>query len=360
MLTTSSVRDVGIAAAVAVPMSVPFFTSPPGHVTVFGWIFNIGAVVPLIWRRRWPFGVAVTVAVFATLVSLHHRPGQMLQYSALVAIYTVADLGTRWQRLAFLWTIIITFPPASLILKDNDADEFMFTFGLPLAAFLLGTLARTSRSRAAAEASRAASEERNRIARDMHDVLAHAVSVMIVQAEAGAAVARRDPVAAEKVFDTFAEAGRGAEAQLSGVLGVLKGDGDSGALMPPPAVAAIPTLVDRVRRAGLAVDLRIHGRERSLPLAADIAAFRIVQEALTNSLKHASSAVVSLEWGDDLAITVTSAGGPGADVAFPRHSGRFSSGHGLAGIRERAKACGGHAEAGPTPDGFRVHARLPA
>jgi signal transduction histidine kinase len=345
MPTTSSVKtDIAITAAVAVAMSVPFLAPPPGHVTVFGWIFNIGAVVPLIWRRRWPFGVAVTVAVFATLVSAHHRPGQMLQYSALVAIYTVADLGTRWQRLGFLWTIIVTFPPASLILKRNDADEFMFTFGLPLAAFLLGTLARTNRSRAASEADRAAAEERNRIARDMHDVLAHSVSVMIVQAEAGAAVLRHDPVAAEQVFDTIAEAGRAAQAQLSGVLGVLKGDGDSGAL-------AIPALVGRIRRAGLSVDLRVRGDARELPLEADVAAFRIVQEALTNSVKHAGNgAVVALDWSDGLTITVTSTGSHGSGAG----------GHGLAGIRERAAACGGHAEAGPTPDGFRVHVRLPA
>ncbi len=351
MPTTSSVRfDVAITAAVGVAMSVPFFTSPPGHVTVFGWIFNIGAVVPLLWRRRWPFGVAVTVAVFATFVSLHHRPGQMLQYSALVAIYTVADLGTRWQRLGFLWFIILTFPPASLLVKRNDAAEFVFTIGLPLAAYLLGTLARTNRSRASAEASRAASEERNRIARDMHDVLAHAVSVMIVQAEAGATVARRDPARAVAIFDTIAEAGRGAEVQLSGVLGALKGDADSGALSPPPSAAGIPALVDRVRQAGLPGEFEVRGTSGELPLPADVAAFRIVQEALTNSVKHAGSASVTLDWGDDLAITVTS---------FSRSGRGSGGGRGLAGIRERAAACGGHAEVGPTPDGFRVHARLP-
>jgi signal transduction histidine kinase len=184
----------------------------------------------------------------------------------------------------------------------------------------------------------------------MHDVLAHAVSVMIVQAEAGAAVLRGDPARAEKIFDVIADAGRSAEAQLSGVLGLLKGDADSGALSPPPAAAAIPSLVDRVRRAGLAVDLRVAGTPRELPLPADVAAFRIVQEALTNSLKHAGSASVSLDWGDELAITVTSAS----------RSGRVShGGRGLAGIRERAAACGGHADTGPTRDGFRVHARLP-
>jgi signal transduction histidine kinase len=359
MLTTYSARrwlDVGIAAAVGVPMSVPFFTSPPGHVTVFGWIFNIGAVLPLVWRRRAPFAVGLLVAAFATLVSLHHRPGQMLQYSALVAIYTVADLGTRRQRLGFLWAIVLTFPPASLLLKNNDADEFMFTIGLPLAAFLLGTLARTNRDRAAALAAGAVAEERNRIARDMHDVLAHAVSVMVVQAEAGPVVVHSDPDKAVRVFETIADTGRAAEAQLSGVLGVLRGSPDGGnGLLPPPSVAAIPTLVDRVRRTGRAVDLRVVGDARPLSPEADVAAFRIVQEALTNSLKHAGAGpvVVHLDWTDSLAITVTDTGASGF-----RARGR-SGGRGLDGIRERVAACGGTAETGPTPDGFRVHARLP-
>jgi signal transduction histidine kinase len=348
--------DGAVTLAVAVPMSVPFFTSPPGHVTVFGWIFNIGAVLPLVWRRRAPFTVGVLVAAFATLVSLHHRPGQMLQYSALVAIYTVADLGTRRQRLGFLWAIILTFPPASLILKNNDADEFMFTIGLPLAAFLLGTLARTNRDRAAALAAGAVAEERNRIARDMHDVLAHAVSVMVVQAEAGPVVLRSDPDKAARVFDTIADAGRAAEAQLSGVLGVLRGPAEPAVLSPPPSVAAIPALVDRVRRTGRSVDLRVVGDARPLPPEADVAAFRIVQEALTNSMKHAGAgpALIHLHWTEDLAITVTTDGGPGI-----RRRGRSGGGRGLAGIRERAAACGGRAETGPTPGGFRVHARLP-
>jgi signal transduction histidine kinase len=137
------------------------------------------------WRRRAPFTVAVVVASFARLVSLYHRPGQMLQYAGLVAIYTVADLGRRWQRWGFLWTILITFPPATLLVKHNSAAEFMFTMLLPLTAFLLGALARTSRARTAALEDKARQLERARIARDMHDVLAHAVSTMVVQAEAG-------------------------------------------------------------------------------------------------------------------------------------------------------------------------------
>ena len=362
--------DTVVAAAVAVPVSVPFVTAPPGGATALGAVLNAGTVLPLIWRRRAPFAVAVVVAAFATLVSLYDRPGQQLQYGGLVAIYTVADLGRRWQRWAFLGWIVLTFPPAALLLKGNSAAEFMFTVLLPLTAFLLGTLARTSRDRAEtlqeradqlerqrqSDAARAAAQERARIARDMHDVLAHAVSLMVVQAEAGPVVVRTDPDRAERAFDAIAGAGRDAMLQLRRLLGVLKDEQDAGTLVPQPGVAELPALVSKVSSA----TLRVEGRPRPLPADADVAAYRIAQEAVTNAVKHAGagSVTVRLDWTDqDLVVTVTDDGrGPGPATGEASRTG----GHGLIGIRERAVACGGEAEAGPAPGGgFRVRARLP-
>jgi signal transduction histidine kinase len=366
--------DTALAAAVAVPVSVPFLTEPPGPggPTALGAVLNSGTVVPLIWRRRAPFIVAVIVAAFAILVSVYHRPGQDLQYGGLVAIYTVADLGRRWQRRGFLWGILLTFPPAGW-LKGYSAGEFMFTLLLPLSAYLLGTLARTSRARTEAleeradqlerrreaDAARAAAEERALIARDMHDVLAHAVSIMVVQAEAGPVVVRADPGRAERAFDAIAEAGRDAMVQLQRMLGVLEAERDVGARAPQPTVAGLAALVAQVGRTSLRVDLRTEGEPRALPADAEVAAYRIVQEALTNTVKHADarSATVRLDWGeDDLVITVTDDGAsPEGAAAAPR-----AGGHGLIGIRERAAACGGCAETGPAPGGgFRVTARLP-
>ncbi|MEE6263997.1 sensor histidine kinase [Plantactinospora sonchi] len=378
--TNPYVVDGALAAAVAVPLSVPFVTSPPGHVTPLGVVLNVASVVPLVWRRRAPFAVAALVFVFAGLVSLHHRPGQMLQYSGLVAIYTIADLGRPWQRRTFLWIILLTFPPASFLLKGNTLAEFMFTMLLPLTAYLLGTLARTNRARIEAvaqraaelergreaDAARAVAEERNRIARDMHDVLAHAVSVMVVQAEAGPVLMRGDPRRAERAFDVIAEAGRSAMEELSRTLGVLRSETDVGVRVPPPTVAGIPALVDQVRGAGLPVDLTVVGTVRPLPAGAEAAGYRIVQEALTNTLKHAEarSAAVRLDWTEnELVVTVTDDGsgqprgvGDGAGhTGLPAPRG----GHGLAGIRQRAEACGGTADAGPGETGFRVSARLP-
>ncbi|WP_344958920.1 sensor histidine kinase [Actinomadura miaoliensis] len=364
--------DVLVAAAVAVPVFVPFATAP--EVTPLGVVVNLGTVVPLIWRRRAPFAVAVIIAIFAMGVSLHHRPGQMLQYGALVAIYTLADLGRhRWQRWGYIGALTASIPPGALLIKGNDAGEFMFTLLLPMTAFLLGTLARTGRERsdalmersvrlereAAAEAARAAAEERARIARDMHDVLAHAVSIMVVQAEAGPVVVRADPDQAERAFDAIADAGRDAMAQLRRMLGVLKEDQDVGVRAPQPTVDTLPQLIEHVDRTQVHVRLTVEGTRRDLPADADLAAYRIVQEALTNTVKHADAqaAEVRLRWTDDeLEITVTDDGrGTDGDATGWRRGG-----DGLIGIRERAVACGGTAEAGPLPEGgFRVRARLP-
>ncbi|MFA1546945.1 sensor histidine kinase [Actinomadura chokoriensis] len=370
--------DVLVAAAVAVPVFVPFATAP--QVTPLGVVFNLGTVVPLVWRRRAPFAIALVVACFTLAVSLHDRPGQALQYGVLVAIYTLADLGrNRWQRWGFIGALMAMIPPGALV-NGNDAGEFMFTLLLPMTAFLLGTLARTARERSdalversaqlererealererAAEAARAAAEERARIARDMHDVLAHAVSIMVVQAEAGPVVVRSDPDQAEQVFDAIADAGRDAMAQLRRMLGVLKEEQDHGVRAPQPTLGALPGLVEHVDRTQVQVRLTVEGVSRDLPSDVDVAAYRIVQEALTNTVKHANArtAEVRLRWTDhELEITVTD-DGQGHEEGEP---GWRRGGDGLIGIRERVGACGGTAEAGPLPGGgFRVVARLP-
>ena len=370
--------DVLVAAAVAVPVFVPFATAP--EVSPLGAVLNLGTVVPLVWRRRAPFAIALIVAAFAMGVSLYDRPGQALQYGAMVAIYTLADLGRhRWQRWGFIGALVASIPPGALLVKNNDAGEFMFTLLLPMTAFLLGTLARTARERSRAlversaqlererealerereaEAARAAAEERARIARDMHDVLAHAVSIMVVQAEAGPVV-RADPEQAERVFDAIAEAGRDAMAQLRRMLGVLKEEQDHGLRAPQPTIGALPGLIEHVARTQVQVRLTVEGVSRDLPSDADLAAYRIVQESLTNTVKHANAltAEVRLRWTDhELEITVTD-DGQGHDDERP---GWRRGGAGLIGIRERAAACGGTAEAGPLPGGgYRVLARLP-
>jgi signal transduction histidine kinase len=375
--TNTYAVDGALAAAVAVPLSVPFISAwfvstPHGAPTLLGALLNAGTVVPLIWRRRAPFSVAVIVAIFGILVSVYDRPGQNLQYGGLVVSYTVADLARRWQRYGLLAAILFAIPPAAL-LHRNTTGELMFTLLLPLSAYLLGALARTNRARIEAleeraaqlahgrevHAARAAAEERARIARDMHDVLAHAVSIMVVQAEAGPVVLRTDPERAERAFDAIAEAGRDSMVQLRRLLGVLDDQQDASARAPQPTVAAVPALVAHTDGTNLRVDLRTGGEPRPLSTDAEVAAYRIVQEALTNTVKHAAArtATVRLDWRDaDLVISVTDDGHGLDGAAADLHTG----GHGLIGIRERARACGGHAETGPAAGGgFEVTARLP-
>jgi signal transduction histidine kinase len=372
--------DSAVAAVVAVPVAAQFANVPPGGSSQLGILLNAGTVLPLIWRRRAPFAVAVIVAAFAIGVSVYHRPGQELQYGALIAAYTVADLGNWWQRRGFLAFLVLFLGPGALLVKHYDAPDFLLTLLLPLSAYMLGALARTSRARAralheragalqeqsdqlmhrrAADVARAAAEERARIARDMHDVLAHAVAVMVVQAEAGPVIVRSNPDRAEQTFDTIAEAGRDAMVQLRAMLGILKGEQDAGIRIPPPGVAAVAGLVAQLDRTSLRAGLCSEGQPHPLPAVAEVAAYRIVQEALTNVVKHAGAklATVRLAWTDtDLVITVSDDGGGLVGAS----AGSVVDGHGLIGIRERAAACGGVAQAGPAPGGgFQLTARLP-
>jgi len=182
---------------------------------------------------------------------------------------------------------------------------------------------------------------------------------MVVQAEAGPVVLRTDPERAERAFDAIAEAGRDSMVQLRRLLGILDDQEDASIRAPQPTVAAVPELVAHTDGTNLRVDLRTWGEPRPLSTDAEVAAYRIVQEALTNTVKHAAArtATVRLDWRDaDLVISVTDDGHGLEGAAADPHTG----GHGLIGIEERARACGGNAETRPAAGGgFEVIARLP-
>jgi signal transduction histidine kinase len=341
----------------------------PGQITPLGALLTVGTVLPLVWRRRRPFVIAVIVSLFALAVSLYHQPGQELQYGVLVAMYTVADLGRPWQRRSFATGVLTALVIEGWWVKDYAPAVFMFTLLLPLTAYLLGALARAGRARTealedrarqlererSADAARVAAEERARIARDMHDVLAHGVSMMVVQAEAGPVIVHADPDRAAQVFDAIGASGREAMVQLRRVLGALGEQGRAERPSPQPTIDTMPALLADVEAAGIHAALRATGAPRGLPADVEVAAYRIVQEALTNTVKHAhaSSVDVRLGWeASGLAIEVAD---DGSIDGQPVDGGR-----GIIGIRERAAACGGHAEAGPASAGvFRVTAWLP-
>ncbi|MER5643413.1 histidine kinase [Streptosporangium sp. NPDC002524] len=332
----------------------------------------LAASVPLLLRRRFPLTVmfAVTIAIpFYDVIG--DGPNQPLWYGWMVAIYTVACRSPRPHRLTAI--VVTAAGPLFLPLSMDIYVRWMATW---LAAYALGRVAALSRQQALAlreramrlererelAAERAAQRERARIARDMHDILAHAVSVMVVQAEAGPLAVRARPERAEAAFEAIAASGRDAMGQLRRMLGLLKET--QGSLDPQPTLDRIPVLVGRVPQASLTET----GTPIELPHDVEVGAYRVIQESLTNVVKHAGarSARVHLAWEKDaLRVTVTDDGrGPdrdGRDGRDGRGGESGEGGQGLIGIRERAAACGGTASFGPAPSGrgFQVSVRLP-
>ncbi|MBO2462877.1 sensor histidine kinase [Actinomadura violacea] len=360
--------DVALTGVVAVAQVWPllFTDAQAGRPwDQWGYVATIGSAVPLLWRRRAPAAAALlTVMVGSTYDLADTVPSQPLWYGALIAIYGVAARSRPAVRLA-----VFALLCAGGLATVGSADTALRGVVLYVTAYALGRAAAGSRAQAAVleeraarlererrlDAERAAERERARIARDMHDVLAHSISLMVVQAEAGPVVLGSAPDRAAAAFDTIAGTGRDALGQLRRMLAVLKDE--DGPRAPQPTLDDLPALAAQVSGAGLRVGCSAEGEPRPLPADCGVAAYRIAQEALTNVVKHAGAgtAEIRLTWADDaLTISVVD-DGRGAGTGLP------SGGNGLIGIRERAAACGGTATAGPRADGpgFEVSARLP-
>jgi signal transduction histidine kinase len=207
-----------------------------------------------------------------------------------------------------------------------------------------------------AAAVRAIEAERARIAGELHDVVTHNVSVMVVQAGAARMAVASSPDEATDALSAVEASGRTAIAELRSLLGVLSPPGETAALRPQPGLGELEELISRVSAAGLAVDLLVRGTPQPLPPGADLAAYRVVQEALTNVLRHAGRTATSVivHWGEKLVITVSNTGGPGLRV------GTDQPGRGLLGLKERLSLYGGELDAGPQPGGgWQVRAVMP-
>ncbi|MFE3900412.1 sensor histidine kinase [Streptomyces sp. NPDC059153] len=365
--------DLLIALLVQAAMTMPFVVPRAPELPDATWgAYGLTTlmVLPLVARRRAP--VAVLIAVFAAgalYTFTVDGPGQPLPYTGLVAFYTVAELSSPAKRtgIAVLTALAVLY---SVGLDSNDMRELLFSLFVFAAAYAFGRLAVTRKAYLRAvedrarqlelthriEAEQAAARERARIAREMHDILSHAVSLMIVQAEAGPVAVRAAPERAEAAFDAISQTGRDAMVQLRRMLGVLReNESAPGAPREPqPVLDELPGLVERVRGSGLEISYEVTGPARPLGLAVEATVYRIVQEALTNVVKHAAADTVSvhLDHGTrTLIITVTDDGCGSAGGA----------GMGLIGIGERAAAHGGTADTGPGPGGrgFRVRVTIP-
>ncbi|WP_432248468.1 sensor histidine kinase [Streptomyces sanyensis] len=343
-----------------------------------------GVVVAL--RRRMPermllLAAALGVAQLAADVTVYPA-----DFAMLVIIYTVAAHGgPRWASRLALVGGILAAPLAQIRWPLEDAGPggrvfFTVVMALPFVlAWVLGDSVRTRRAYFAqleeratrlekereAQAKVAVAAERARIARELHDVVAHNVSVMVVQADGAAYVLDSAPDQAKQALETISGTGRQALAEMRRLLGVLRtGDApESGEYVPQPDVGQIEDLVEQVRGAGLTVDFRVEGTPRPLPSGVELTAYRIVQEALTNTRKHGgpeAGASVRLVYFDDGLGLLVEDDGRGASHELYEDGGADGRGHGLIGMRERVGMVGGTLDAGPRPGGgFRISALLP-
>jgi signal transduction histidine kinase len=366
----------GLTLGVAFALLEATVPAGVGHQPWWAFALAAGTAIPLVWRRRAPFAVAMAVAVSAaTFAAAHIIPPPPTPIGVLIVAYTLADLGTLWERRVGIGVGLAAVPLAFQGPVEALPQPVITIFG----AYVLGTVVRSRRGYAAvlesrahdlererdAQAERATLTERARIAREMHDILGHAVSIMVVQAEAGPVVVYGDPDRAVAVFDAVADAGREAMEQVQRLLGLLDDGHGAERRSPQPRLSDLDDLIAGVRASGLAVTVTTSGAPREVPADLEAAVFRTVQEALTNTVKHAgaATAAVRIEWTDrELLVQVSDDGRGGAahDREPVEHNGRV--GRGLVGIRERAAAFGGSMAAGPNAagDGFVVTVRIPA
>src|SRR5215204_5945227 len=353
----------------------PAFRGLPRGRFVLGCGLVLLHTVPLAARRRFPLAVlATSVASGLAFPALDLSP-DLLWMTFLVAVYSVAAYGSRWVSLAGLVVAEVGSVANQLTPGRFQAPTVISNALLIAAVWLLGHFVgvrrvyvgqleeRTAELEQAREelARRAVVEERLRLARELHDVVAHAMSVIAVQSGVGAHVAASRPEEVGKALSAIETTSRAALTELRRLLGVLRQDSDPQAsLTPVPGLANLDSLLTEVGKAGLAVRVRVKGTPLQLPAGVDLSAYRIVQEALTNVVKHAgpAHAQVTIGYRDQYVTVEVTDDGQGAVTSGS--DGQAGSGHGLIGMRERVAAFGGELEVGPRPGGgFRVAARLP-
>ena len=395
--------DASIAAIVSGLAIVSLYTTfellrqdPSFHEPAkLGIIVTLLAVtVPLALRRRFPLTVACVVLVAFVVGRIARNPGvpvlpawegTFTVWACWLALYSAVAHGRRTPR-----TSLVVAALCLLLFAEVTRQVFFYKGGayggLPLnetfllaynAAFialpvLLGITVRAARDRQrqlviqaselrrerADNARRAVLEERVRIARELHDVVAHHVSVIGVQAGAARRVMARDPAKAQEVLGTIEASSRQAVVELHQLLGFLRREDQADDLAPQPDLTRLPELIAQAAQGRLAVELTIEGSPRDLPLMLQVSAYRVIQEALTNALKHSggTSATVDVEYAPTALVIEVRDDGATAHGSSAKNIG----GHGLMGMRERVGLHGGHLRAGAGPQGgFMVHATFP-
>jgi signal transduction histidine kinase len=341
-----------------------------------GWLlpFEVALMaLPLLFVKRFPFAAPVATVLIGIGISVA-TTGKAVTgaFVAILLLNLAAWLFGRLDRRSSVVGLLLIY--AAVIVVDTQADEltaanvgfpwFLFTLFWGASVFVTSREghAREAEERAQRMATeqetaslQAVAEERQRIARELHDVIAHSVSVMTVQAGAVRRLLLPEQERERQALEIVESTGREALTEMRRLVGLLREHGTMPEFAPQPSLRTLDILIGTVREAGLEVELDVHGQERELPPGVDLSAYRLVQEALTNTLKYAgpAQAWVTLRWSEDeLELEVANNG----------HSEAASngSGHGLAGMRERVALCGGTLETGPRDGGgFVVRCHLP-
>lgn len=368
-------------AAVSVPsmwVTRDLLSYPTRAPDAVGVLLVLLSCLPLTFRRRWPLQVLVVVSLASLLLVSLDYVTNATGAGMMIALYTVAAYrGGREALAGLLVAVSAALLNIPFVASPVSAVDITAVVGVAAAsaafgrsiAFRRAHVAELERHAGRLERARAAdqrvalAEERARIARELHDVVAHSVSIMTVQAEAAQRVLDRDPARSRQAMAAVEATGRQALTEMRRVVGALRArgeDGDLGERSPPAGVADLPGLVEGIRAAGLRVDLTVQGEPRQLGAGADLTVFRVVQEALTNVLKHAgpTPAHVQLTYGAEDVRVLVDDRGRGLSAALS--ADRSAVGHGLLGMRERVETYGGELGAGErTGGGFRVEVRLP-
>jgi signal transduction histidine kinase len=367
---------VGVLAASAAGVGPPWIVGPrPLDAVAVGLVGVVAGALAL--RRRYPVGVLVVLNAVALAWSAAHYPGALIMLAPLIACYTLAALrGWRWglagavvTALSALVAIRVAFGTAEPAGISGSAVWMAATAGAAgtavgyYRALLVATRAQLAREAQAreAQARRRAVEERLRIARELHDVFGHTMATISVQAGVGIHLLRTRPAQAVEALTTIKQISDQGLTDVKTILGVLRADNDPGQPRTPRGgLDQLDALLDPVRAAGVLPQLAVHGSARPLPAAVDLAAYRIIQEALTNVLRHAHARTVQLDLRYEPSQVVIGILDDGT-AANPGQAGsNGQDGHGISGMRERALALSGQFTAGPHPDGgFQVRCALP-
>ncbi len=373
--------DLLVGAGVAGLASLDFVSPgrPTGTI-----VLGYAMAVAVVFRRRWPLvtmGIAAGAALLQVLLFPPAFDPAPYDVAVVVAMYSVVKYG-RHLRDGILAAAVVAVGIAIEAIRHPDVPVIpltLFYTGVCGGVWLMGYSMRNRRIYVATLEERAATLERERehlarlavaderaaMARELHDVVAHSLAVMIVQADGGSYAIDNDPAQARQALKTVADTGREALADMQRLVGVLRGarlepDGDE--VRMPVTLDRLDLLVERARTAGLTVDLAVTGSSHPVPPTVALVVYRIVQEALTNVLRHAGTrAQVRLRLGytDTVSVSVVDDGGGAGGLAEREAVREQPGGHGLVGMRERVNVHGGHFAAGPAGSGWSVEATIP-